>query len=203
MPNVSNNAYGLTLVCPIKNGALNYQSYASITRQHLQTLETHQNSPLAKVPNTFFARFYILNDVLYQGGNSNEDHLKSKYLVFSSNFHGALEDYLKGFWGHAKDEVALIWQHCVAFEGVNSCSSFIDYVKKCQIETNYYFNGSTGAPLDEQLKALYLKQEFSEFVIKNQGCSPTYLQKAFRAFIERTKPFRNDGPTWAPGKHSL
>ena len=43
---------------------------------------------MAKVPNTYLARFYILNDVFYQGFPAEEEHLKSKYLVFSSNFHG-------------------------------------------------------------------------------------------------------------------
>jgi hypothetical protein len=203
MPNIKEGAYGLTLLCPIKNGNCSGQSYAALTRQLLQQLELHTHSPLAKVPNTFFARFYILNDVFYEGSPAEEDHLKSHYLVFTSNFHGSLDDYLQGFWREASVEAKLIWQHCVAFDDVSDGASFMAYIKKCQLKTTFYFNGSTGKPLAEQLKALYLKQMLSEFAIENQGASPEVLLQAFRAFVEKTQPFNNDGPTWLPGQNTL
>ncbi len=203
MSNMEGKAYALTLVSPIKNGHENHQSYTSLTRQSLQSLDENELSPLAKVPNTFLARFYILNDVFYEGSPALEDHLKSKYLVFSSNFHGSLEEYLTGFWEHAKLDANAIWQHCVGYEKVNDAASFITYIKKCQLDTTYYFNGSTDAPLAEQLKALYLKQALSEFAVNNQGVSNEKLLSAFNNFTDRTQPAKLDGPTWAPGKSTL
>ena len=203
MANANGSAYALTLMCPIKNGHCSGQSYSALTRQLLQQLEQHAESPLAKVPNTFFARFYILNDVFYEGSPAKEDHLKSQYLIFAADFHGDLNDYLQGFWLNASVEAKLIWQHCVVFDEVGDSASFITYIKKCQVKTTFYFNGSTDESLAEQLKALYLKQKFSEFAIENQGAEPQKLQQAFLEFVEKTQPFNNTNPTWLPGQNAL
>ena len=203
MPNSNAGAYGLTLMCPIKNGDCGGQSYVALTRLLLQQLEQHTASPLAKVPNTFLARFYILNDVFFEGSPAEEDHLKSQYLVFTSNFHGDLDSYLQGFWQNASVEAKLIWQHCVAFEQVCDSASFTDYIKKCQLKTTFYFNGSSGQPLAEQLKALYLKQMFSEFAIQYQGAAPAVLKQAFKDFVQTTQPFNIDEPTGLPGQNVL
>lgn len=199
-------AAGLTALCPIINdvneGGDGQQSYAIRTRQHLQDLPLHENSPMAKVPNTYLCRFYVLNDVFYEGAPAQEEHLKSKYLVFSSNYYGDLDAYLTGVWEHAKDDVIAIWQHCVDFDKVKNATDsaeFISYIKRCQVTNHLFFNGSTGDPLAEQLKSLYLKQEFTRFVYENQGKKPKDLQKAFQEFISRTQPENLDAPTWIAG----
>ncbi len=55
----------------------------------------------------------------------------------------------------------------------------------------------------EQLKSLYLKQEFSKFVFSNQGKSPAELQKAFQQFVQRTQPADLSGPGWKAGSERL
>ena len=99
------------------------------------------------------------------------------------------------------DEAAVkaIWQYCVSFDKVHTAEDFIDYVKKCQVDNNLFFNGSTGDSLAEQLKALYLKQEFTRFAYENQGLSAQDLQENFNKFVERTDPSNLAGPSWSPG----
>lgn len=201
--NKSGNAYGLTLLCPIINGFENDISFSALTRDRLQKLPLNTESPMAKVPNTYLCRFYVLNDVMYQGKPAREEHLKSKYLVFSTNFYGDLDAYLAQMWLHAEDEIKHIWQYCVAFEHVNSAESFTQYIKKCQVDNHLFFNGSTDESLDEQLKGLYLKQEFSKFVYQNQGKSAEELQSLFADFVTRTEPKNLAGPTWKAGASEL
>ena len=197
--NTSGNAYGLTLLCPITNGSKDDQSYAEILRDYLDNLDVDGESPMAKVPNTYLARFYILNDVFYQGSPAKEEHLKSKYLVFSSNFHGDRDTYVRRMWDADEAAVKAIWQDCVAFDEVHTAEDFIDYVRKCQVDNNLFFNGSTDDSLAEQLKALYLKQEFTHFAYENQGLSAEELQKNFKEFVQRTQPSNLDEPSWSPG----
>lgn len=203
MPNQSGNAYGLTIFSPIKKITVGKQSAAAATRQYLQEMPLHAKSPMAKVPNTYLCRFYILNDVFYQSSPHELDHLKSSYIVFSSNFHGDLEPYLAGMWNTIPDTIKEIWQHCYGFEQVNSVGSFISYMKKCQKETTFYFNGSTDDALEEQLKSLYLKQEFSDFVFANQGISDEELLQAYKDFVARTQPQVLTYPTWRAGSDVL
>jgi len=197
--NISGNAYGLTLLCPITNGSRDNRSYAGILRDYLENLPVEGQSPMAKVPNTYLARFYVLNDVFYEGSPVKEEHLKSKYLVFSSNFHGDRDTYVRGMWEADEAAVKAIWQYCVAFDEVHTAEDFIDYVKKCQVDNSLFFNGSTDDSLAEQLKGLYLKQEFTYFAYENQGLSAEELQKNFKEFVRRTQPSNLDEPSWSPG----
>jgi hypothetical protein len=210
MANRSGNAYGLTALIPIKNGTLprdedSHCGHYSLIQDLLEDWEINEKSPMAKVPNTYLCRFYVLNDVFYQGSPALEEHLKSKYLVFSSNFYGDLTLYLQGMWENAEKELREILVHCVAFDKVNSKGDFVDYIKRCQVYNNLFFNGSTDDSLKEQLKSLYLKQAFSHFVFTHQPRIQTGeenasdLQKAFLAFVEYTKPGNVDSPSWTPG----
>jgi hypothetical protein len=211
MANKSGNAYALTILCPIRHGVpkecpegLGGQTHAACLRHLLQdVVRVSENSPMARVPNTYLSRFYILTDVPYQGKPAILEHLKNNYLVFSVNFHGELEPYLEGMWNAIEPEIRELLQHCFGFEKVHNSRDFVEYIKKCQIETTFFFNGSTDEPLAVQLKGLYLKQEFSKFVYANQGRRPEQIQAAFQEFVKTAQPGNLEGPTWRPGAYKL
>jgi len=203
MPNENGNAYGLTVLSPLCGETRENQSVAAILRARLRNLDVHENSPMARVPNTYLSRMFVLDDVFYQGKPALQEHLKSKYLVFIAELHGELEPYLRGMWQHAEPMVRGLWEFCIGFDDVHDASGFVKYIEKCQVETTFYFNGSTDKPLAEQLKALYLKQELGKFVHENQGRDAAALQQAFKAFIARVDPSNLAGPTWRAGASSL
>jgi len=210
MANTSGNAYGLTTLCPIINGFSSSESTSDsesqdkIIRRLLQSLPINEDSLFANTDNTYFARLFILNDVFFQQGNDfKRDHLKSKYLCFNSNFHGDLNTYLTGMWNNNETLVRGIWQHCVAFDQVNQASDFVDYIKSCQVDTTLFFNGSNDKPVDEQLKALYVKQMFSEFVLTQQGKSATELKQNFKYFLQRVQLNNIESPSWKPGQSQI
>ena len=209
MANKSGNAYALTVLCPIRGGlppassAGRGQTYTALLQKQLQELHMNEQSPMAQVPNTYLCRFWVLSDVPYQGKPAFLEHLKSDYLVFSSDFHGELDRYLEGMWNALEAGVRAILWHCVGGEAVNDAKSFIEYIKRCQVTTTFFFNGATDEPLAQQLKNLYLKQEFSKFAFENQGKTAQELQAAFREFVARTQPANISGPTWAAGAYHL
>ena len=135
---------------------------------------------MAKVANTYLARFYILNDAIFASYPNKLDKLQSQYLVFAPDFHGDLDTYLTGMWNSISDVVKQIWGDCVGFDKVDSAASFVTYIKKCQVTTTFFFNGSTDEPLDEQLKSLFLKQEFSKFVFAHQGAPAEKIRQDFK-----------------------
>lgn len=203
MPNENGRAYGLTTLCPLINDSQNDRSYATIIRDRLRTLPVDEDSPMARVPNTYLCRMFVLDDVFYQGNPANEEHLKNKYLVFVAELHGKLEPYLEGMWHHAHNEIRRIWEYGIGFEAVSNAQEFVRYIKQCQVETTFYFNGSNDLPLAEQLKALYLKQELGKFAAANQGRDAASLQRAFKEFVARTEPYNLSGPTFRAGASSL
>ena len=202
MGNRVGNAYGLTVLIPIKHGADGARAYDKIIRDQLQKWPLDKQSPLASVPNTYLARLFLLNDVFYEGAPATEEHLKSKYLVFSSNFFGDLDTYLTGMWDALGDFLRDFLQHCVAFDRVDSSADFVKYMKRCQINNSLFFNGSTDKPLPEQLKALYVKQAFVHFSFLSQHFryegpdGARKLQAAFKRFVEHIQIDNMDERSW-------
>lgn len=203
MGNKNGNAYALTTLCPLRAESGELESPATLVRDLLNDTETDAASPMARVPNTYLCRFFVLDDIIYEGKPADYEHLRSKYLVFTANFHGELEPYLEGMWRNAEAFVRRVWRYCVGFDAVRDVASFTAYIQRCQVTTTFYFNGSTDEPLAEQLKALYLKQEFSKFAYEHQGLPAPELKQAFERFIARVEPNNLAGPTWRPGAASL
>jgi hypothetical protein len=233
MGNISGNAYALTTLSPIKSGIVEGEeiAFADAVRDRLQTWNEAPNSPMALVPQTYLCRYFVLDDVYTEslpGGSildtltdllplvpnsirrwvlPEEDHLKSRYLVFSSNFHGGpggdLEAYLRGMWKTISPQIRNVWEFCYGFEQVDSADQFVSYMKKCQLPATLFFNGSNDEPLEEQLKALYLKQEFAKFAVENQGLAAAKLRANYQKFINRVAPKDLSSPTWAPGQYRL
>lgn len=203
MPNKLDNAYGLTIMSPLKPIDASGESVKLKLREKLFELNNLVNSPLSKVPNTYLARFYILEDVFFENYPHKEEYLKSAYLVFTSNFHGDLDPYLEGMYKAISEDVHAIWEDGYGFDKDNmNVESFKKYIKKCQVDTTFFFNGSNDDSLDKQLKALYLKQEFSKFVFENAHKGATELQDSFKEFLKVSKP--NDAlPTWHAGVETL
>lgn len=230
--NVSGNAYALTILSPIKEGYTTDEvAYADLIRDRLQDWNSEQNSPMALVPQTYLCRYFVLDDVYNQSLPGagildtisdifpvvpdrirravmpTEDHLKSRYLVFSSNFHcgssATPDTYLRGMWQAINERIKEIWGYCYGFEQVDSADTFVAYMKKCQLPAALFFVGSNDDPLEEQLKALYLKQEFSKFAIENQGLDAGTVKKNLQNFLQRVAPTNLTEPTWANGKYRL
>jgi hypothetical protein len=232
MGNHSGNAYALTALCPIREGHIGdlEVSYANQVRALLDAFNDADNSPMAKVPNTYLCRFFVLDDVYTQSlpGASildtimdllpvapepirlralpKEDHLKSRYLVFSSNFYcgpqGDVDTYLRGMWDAIGSQLDPIWNYCWGYQG-GSAEAFITYIKRCQLTASLFFVGANDQPLAEQLKALYVKQEFARFAVDSQGLPTAQLREQYRAMIARIRPADVAGPSWTPGQYRL
>ncbi|MES2299240.1 MAG: hypothetical protein V4582_19525 [Pseudomonadota bacterium] len=227
MANTSGNAYALQILSPIRKGHQGEIAYADLVRERLQEWNLRPNSPMAQVPQTYLCRYFVLDDVYTESlpGNDlwgtvsditsvvsdqarrdalpKEDHLQSKYLVFSSNFHGDLDTYLRGMWNAIGEDVRQVWEFCYAFERVRNADDFIAYMKQCQLTVTLFFVGSNDEPLEEQLKALYLKQEMSKFVLRTQGMPVAQLQQEYKKFIAQVQPANLVAPSWKPGQYRL
>jgi hypothetical protein len=227
MGNTSKNAYALTVLSPIRSGNYGETAYSDEVRYRLQCLKRNEGSPMAKVPQTYLCRYFVLDDVYHESlpgadfGETiadtlaifsdrfrraalpREDHLKSKYLVFCCNLHGDLDTYLRGMWAAIEQDIRHLWEFCYGFDKVVDADSFIAYIRKCQLRASLFFVGSNDDPLEQQLKALYLKQEFSRFAVEHQGMPAAQLQEAYKAFIRRVEPGNLSAPSWPPGKSTV
>ena len=141
MPNQNGKLYGLTILSPIIDDENATPSHDLQIRDYLATLPTGAESPFAIAPGTHLCRLVVMDDVIYVGAPSCEEHLKSKYLVFESNCDGDLTTYLTGLATSVPQQLDAIWSHCVGYPGTSDVAAFIRYMKACQLETTFFFAG--------------------------------------------------------------
>jgi len=185
MANENGQVYGLTILSPIIEDQRLDIEHATQLRWYLERMPRDHHSPFAKVSSTYLARLVVLDDVVFVGKPACEEHLKSRYLIFETSFDGDLDTYLKRMVAEVPTFVHDVWQHCVGYPGVENVDAFVTYMKKCQIETTFFFADVNDHTVQQTLIALKTQSSLAHFVEKNQGQPPAELQKLFGAFLKR------------------
>lgn len=181
MPNQNGSVYGLTILSPIIDDDRATPSHDLQIRAYLAQLSTREDSPFAVAPGTHLARLVVMDDVIYVGMPSCEEHLKSKYLVFESNCDGDLGSYLAGLADSIPSHLDAIWSHCVGYpkQGAADRQAFIAYMKSCQLETTFYFAAVNDKSVPGTLRALQTQTAVADFIAAHQGADPAMLQRDF------------------------
>jgi hypothetical protein len=187
MGNTNGQIYGLTILSPIKEDEGIDICHATALRWYLAGLPRDSRSPFAQLSSTHLARLVVMDDVVYVGAPACEEHLKSRYLVFETNFDGDLDTYLTRMARELPDFVDAVWTHCVGYPGVADTSRWIEYMKKCQIETTFFFADVNNKTVQQNLRALESQSALAEFIEKNQGRPAAEIQREFGAFLETLK----------------
>ncbi len=185
MSNLSGNTYGLTILSPILEDNHLDICHSMELRWYLSQLPRDCRSPFAQLSSTYLARLVVLDDVVYVGHPACEDHLKSRYLVFETSFDGDLDTYLEGMATKTKEFVDAVWQHCVGYPGTADMAAFIAYMKRCQIDTTFFFADVNDRTVESTLEALKRQAALAHFIEKHQGRRGADLQKEFGAFLQR------------------
>jgi hypothetical protein len=199
MANQSGNVYGLTILSPIITGPKDVVCHATAIRDYLATLPHDHRSPFAKVSSTHLARLVVMDDVVFVGTPAREEHLQSRYLVFETNFDGDLDTYLQRMARDAPEEVDAVWRHCVGYPGVHDPAVFAAYMKKCQVNTTFYFADVNNKTVQQTLRALQVQAGLADFIAANQGRLAAEIQAAFRAFLENIRTASEPQPAEPPG----
>jgi hypothetical protein len=184
MANQSGQVYGLTILSPIIEDNRLDICHSMELRWYLGHLPRDYRSPFARISSTYLARLVVMDDVVYVGTPANEEHLKSRYLVFETNFDGDLDSYLKLMARETPEFVDAVWKHCVGYPGLSDITAFVAYMKKCQVATTFYFADVNNRTVRTTLKALQTQSALARFIEKHQGQSPVEIQRALRTLIQ-------------------
>jgi hypothetical protein len=187
MANQNGAVYGLTILSPIIDDETAVPSHDLQIREYLASLPTGEDSPFALAPGTHLARLVVMDDVVYVGMPSCEEHLNSKYLIFESNLDGDLDTYLAGLAQSVPQHLDAIWSHCVGYPGAANTQAFIDYMKRCQLETTFFFAAVNDKSRTQTLQALQTQRAVADFIADHQGMKPEQLQIEFARFVELLK----------------
>jgi len=187
MANVSGNTYGLTILSPIIEDNRLDICHSKELRWYLSQLPRDYRSPFAQLSSTYLARLVVMDDVVFVGHPAREEHLKSRYLVFESNFDGGLDTYLRRMATETGEFVQAVWKHCVGFPGIANVDAFIAYMKRCQLTTTFFFADVNDQTVDSTLAALKTQAALTHFIEKYQSRPAAEVQRAFGEFYERLR----------------
>jgi hypothetical protein len=199
MANQSGSVYGLTVLSPILQDATADTSHNCAIREYLAKLPDDERSPFARFAGTHMARLAVMDDVVFVGKPSCEEHLKSQYLVFETNFDGDLDSYLENMARNLREEINAVWKHCWGFPELkdlsNDVPAFVAYMKRCQLTTTFYFADVNNHTVQETLRALQAQAAVTRFIEKNQGLPAALLQEKFVSFVQKVA----NAPAPVPG----
>jgi hypothetical protein len=172
--NVSGQVYALTVLAPILDDE--HQALAA----YLAALPGGAASPLARVPGTHFARWVVIDDVIFEGdGQRRRDHLSSPRLLFTTNFDGRLDAYLEGIRTGLGDHADAIWGRCRGYPGQADATAFARWLLAHQIDTSLFFSAYGERTVGEVHASLELRSRLISFAIHAQGLEPETLRAEF------------------------
>lgn len=173
MANTNGQAYAFMAATPIIPGL------EPVLVNRLAALLPGEDSPLARMGTTHFARWVVLHDLVYQGAPQTRDHLQSAYLLFVSNFDGSLDPYLDAMLDQMRSEAQDVWSCCVGFPGTDDRIAFKTYLKHNQIETTFFVSAYPDATVADVRSSVALRQRVTDFAVSAQGLDAVALQQAW------------------------
>lgn len=177
MGNSSGRLSTLTTIAPIK------AQEAQAVRGYLWAMDAGAASgPLARFRRTHFARWVILDHLVYEGGDQQRDQLDTAYLLFTSVFDGDQDSYLAEMCAAMGDEVDAIWGRCVAFPaaGAKDAARFGAWMRRNQVNAALFYAAQPSAPLADVLESVALRKKLIEFATQAQGMDAAALAAAFQ-----------------------
>jgi hypothetical protein len=138
----------LTVITPLKPGA------AASLRKVLGALQVSPDSPIKQISTIHFARWVIFDD--------------DKRLLFTSNFDGSWEDYLRDFSQKRPDGMDKIFGHCDGYPagGCRDFEAFKAYVRKYQVPTDLFYAAYPDISVKAVLEAVRVKALTDDFLRK-------------------------------------
>lgn len=180
MSNYDAGHYFLTVLAPIRQGhptgtghadsshvtALRLDLRALPTaRQDGATFDAAQDSPFSRVPGVHFARFFILDQLLYNGRRPTNavynllmnvdlveaervDRFQNAWLVMTIDMdapdgsEASLRACSDRLWQGMEPELRRVFGHCLGFDDttIRDSADWFAYLRRCQVTTTMPFN---------------------------------------------------------------
>jgi hypothetical protein len=138
----------LTVIAPLNPGA------APQLRQVLNALQISADSPIKQISTIHFARWVIFD--------------KDERLLFTSNFDGSWESYLRDFSQKTPEGMDRIFGHCKGYPpgGCRDFEAFKAYVHEYQVPTDLFYAAYPEASVKAVREAFRVKALTDEFLRK-------------------------------------
>jgi hypothetical protein len=171
---VSGQARALTVLAPVQPGR------ASALAAVLDGLAGGDDSPLARVRGTHFARWVLLDQPVYQGPPQRRDRWSAPRLLFTSNFDGPLETYLEALLTGLGADGDAIFSHCTGYPGRADARAWTGWLRARTVPSALFFAAYGELTVEQVRRSLDARARLIAFALDAQGLEPAALQSRFR-----------------------
>jgi hypothetical protein len=168
--NRSGQAYAFMAMTPV------IEDHERELREYLEALD-QRTSPFAVLAQTHFGRWVIIRDWVNSRAQPKRDHLGCPYLIFTSNLHGSIEEYLDALC--ELEQAQAIWSHCIGCPTPARGKALKAYLLHNQLDTGFFVAAYPDASVVKVQSDLALRERLIAFVTSSQGMDPQALKDAF------------------------
>lgn len=173
-PGEKQNITELTAIARIKPGM------AKKFKEVLEGAHQKRQKAIRKMATIHYARWVILDKDLLPG-------LDGPHVLFTSNFDGELDGYLKEFASVDEGPLNLAFSECVGWPRARPVKNFIDYVKTHEHPASLFYANYPRATVGLINRALQWKEKTEKFIKDLEGLpknSPLQWQAATRKYLK-------------------
>lgn len=193
MSNYYGKFYGYTGLFPILDNEEGHNHLVEL-RSLLSTLANDRGSLFSRTGLVHGARFFILDDVVYNGHPTPEEHLKNSYLVLSLTFDGRLEDLADRIASLGESDWGRVMAHCHSVNSSKPAHEIaLQQLRRGQVTTSFLYVDAS-ANLDSTLKSLLLQRKVAELIESGQGASTEERKTLVKGLVEQFKHIDRPAP---------
>jgi hypothetical protein len=146
----------------------------------LDGLPGREQSPLARVRGTHFARWVVLDQPVFEGGDQKaRDTWTASRLLFTTNFDGPLDPYLEALRAGLGSDGDRLFGHCAGYPGSSAADAWGSWVLAHRIGSSLFFAAYGDQTVEEVQANLELRARLIAFALDAQGLAPAALRSRF------------------------
>lgn len=195
MPNIAGKAYGFTAFTPMKRWKTPFVraffwTVPIISKPVIQKLFSwihlvKAQQLLLELSFIHFARWSIVKHDWWPRYSEAQprDVTKYDYLMFCSNFNGTWQQYIDAFSAVIPDGMNMIWRWSEQFPGAQPITPFLAYIRKVQLDCEYYYGAYPGASASDVRQSLHLNTQLQAFIDRTAHLEPDAFAAEYRKFV--------------------
>jgi hypothetical protein len=182
----------LTVIVPIEPTEV--EALTTILTEIGNDIEENQYVRFRDTPSTHFARWVILKD---RGLDTDP---KFPRLLFTSNYDGTWENYMKELVEKVGAGMEAIWNNCANYVPgtAKDPTRFGEFIQRHSIDSNTFYVGIPGATVDDILKGMETRETIDRLLDRLDRREVEALFDRLAKLLP-PKPPTTSGPKWSPG----
>ena len=175
MSNIAGKAYGMNVITPMRP----YLTWINRFVFMLSRALPSSLQGLLGLSIIHFARWAIIKRNQWPDLGQGKQALQNDYMLFCSNFNGTWDQYIDAFSDGIPSGLDLLWISSTKYPRSIPITSFKDYIRANQIDTDYYYNSVPGAAQRDIKAALRVRLAILALATGHASLTPAEFRKLY------------------------